>query len=60
MLSFCNLLFSILHNISYYYLLLYICIVACQNYYRVRIATCITGTMDIHNPCQNCWLPCHH
>ena len=21
---------------------------------RVRIATCTTGTMDIHNPCQNC------
>ena len=20
---------------------------------RVRITTCITGTMDIHNPCQN-------
>ena len=30
-----------------------ICSVACQNYYHVRITTCITGTMDIHNPCQN-------
>ena len=43
MLSFCNLLFSILHNISYYYLLLYICTMNNYIYFDRQCHDCILG-----------------